>query len=77
MTYSPHLSELAGEGSPYRVLSIREVISLTSLSRATLYRMSGRTFPAPVRLTPTGSRVAWVEAEVRDWLSSRRGRLRE
>lgn len=71
MTYPPHSSEPLGEGSPCRVLSIRDVIKLTSLSRATLYRMRGRSFPAPVRLTPTGSRVGWIEAEVRDWLGSR------
>lgn len=73
VTYPPHPSQLVGEANPCRVLSIRDVIKLTSLSRATLYRMSGRSFPAPVRLTPTGSRVGWVEAEVRDWLSSRSG----
>lgn len=53
---------------PDRILNIRDVTRLTTLSRATVYRHAGRTFPASVRLTASGSRVGWKEQHVRDWM---------
>lgn len=49
-------------------IRIQRVSELVSLSRAAIYeRIAKGTFPAPV---PTGSgRVAWVESEVRRWMS--------
>lgn len=52
-----------------RFIPIDEVLNLTSLSRASVLRgVNRRTFPAPVRLTPTGRRVAWRHADVALWL---------
>ena len=53
---------------PNRILRICEVIHLTTLSRATLYRKAGRSFPAPIRLTAGGGRIGWREDSVRLWL---------
>ncbi len=52
-----------------RLLHLRSVIELTSLSRTTIYRLQARgAFPASV---PLGGRVAWVEAEVEAWCLER------
>ncbi len=52
-----------------RLLHLREVLNRTSYSRTTIYRLMGLgTFPASVSL---GSRVAWVESEVQDWIDAR------
>jgi prophage regulatory protein len=50
-----------------RLLKIAEVVSLVGVSRATVYRLidSGE-FPKPVQLS--ARRVAWVSAEVEDWM---------
>ena len=53
---------------PDRILNIREVMILTTLSRSTLSRKSGRSFPAPIRLTAGGGRIGWREESVRLWL---------
>ena len=52
-----------------RLLHLREVLSRTSLSRTSIYRLQALgTFPASV---PLGSRVSWVESEVQDWIDAR------
>ena len=53
-----------------RFLSMREVLSRTSLSKTHTYRMinAGR-FPRPVPLGP--HRVGFVESEVDDWMAAR------
>ena len=52
-----------------RLLHLREVLSRTSLSRTSIYRfMDLGTFPKSVSL---GSRVAWVEDQVEDWIQAR------
>ncbi len=52
-----------------RLLHLKEVLRLTSLSRTSIYRlMDLGTFPASVSL---GSRVAWIEAEVSEWIDAR------
>ncbi|MBV8656588.1 MAG: AlpA family transcriptional regulator [Burkholderiales bacterium] len=50
-----------------RMLRRPEVERLTGLSRSTIYQfISEGRFPAPVRLSARA--VAWVDAEVDDWL---------
>lgn len=52
-----------------RLLHLREVLSRTSLSRTSIYRLMARAqFPNSVSL---GGRVAWVEAEVSEWIGAR------
>lgn len=48
-------------------LNIKEVMRLTSLSRASIARYTAaRRFPKPVRLSP-GGRVAWRSSEIQIW----------
>ena len=53
-----------------RLLRISTVCEITSLSRATIYRLvaEGR-FPKPTRLST--NRIAWRERSVADWVASR------
>jgi prophage regulatory protein len=54
-----------------RVIRWPEVRALTGLSRTSVWRREREgDFPARIRLTP-GS-CGWIEAEVLDWLASRR-----
>ena len=56
--------------SDYRVLGIRAVCELTSLSRAHVYRrIQDHGFPKPIQLG--GTRVGWRERDVLAWLESR------
>jgi len=53
-----------------KILSPKEVVKLTGLSRVTLWRLErGDQFPKRVNLTP--ARVGWPEDEVEEWLESR------
>jgi prophage regulatory protein len=53
-----------------RMLRIAEVLRITGVSTATLYRwVKDGTFPAPVKLGPNS--VAWRASVVRDWIDSR------
>jgi prophage regulatory protein len=53
-----------------RIVRRAEVLHLTGLSRASLYRLITQAlFPAPVRLGTNS--VGWRESELRDWLESR------
>ena len=46
----------------------KEVVSMTGLSRATLYRyMDNGQFPQNVKLGP--GRVAWRQQDVMDWIA--------
>ena len=50
-----------------RLIKIKEVIKMTSLSRATIYKyMADGGFPKPVSLGAKA--VAWVEDEVENWI---------
>ena len=50
-----------------RLIKIKEVIKMTSLSRATIYKyMADDSFPKPVSLGTKA--VAWVEDEVENWI---------
>jgi prophage regulatory protein len=52
-----------------RILNIREVCALNSLSRASIYRgVAAGTFPRPVRLTSAGRRVGWRSEDVQAWM---------
>lgn len=52
-----------------RLLRLPDVKRLTGLSRSTLYRLSGTTFPERVQLTRRT--VAWRAKEVTMWLAAR------
>lgn len=53
-----------------RLIRIREVIVMTGLSRASVYRMIKKgEFPSQVKLSVRAS--AWVLGEVSAWVSSR------
>ena len=55
---------------PFKVLRCRDVVKLTGLSRATIYRLIvGEEFPHSHRLSP--GRVGWSEAEVEAWIRAR------
>ncbi|MEN5278188.1 AlpA family phage regulatory protein [Brucella sp. TWI432] len=55
-----------------KLISIREVCSLTSLSRTTLWMSVKRgAFPKPISLTPEGTRKAFVADEVQSWIEGR------
>lgn len=52
-----------------RVLRIKQVVELTGLARATVYKyIQERAFPRPISLV--GASVGWLEAEVEFWLAS-------
>ena len=55
---------------PFKVLRCRDVVALTGLSRATIYRlMDDEEFPHCHRLSP--GRVGWSEEEVEAWIRAR------
>ena len=52
-----------------RVLRIKQVMELTGLARATVYKyIHERNFPLPVSLV--GASVGWLRAEIEYWLAS-------
>jgi prophage regulatory protein len=54
-----------------RFIPLKEVLKLTSLSRAQIDRLENRgEFPRRVRLGP--GRVAWLLQDVLDWISERK-----
>ncbi|WP_417706509.1 helix-turn-helix transcriptional regulator [Rheinheimera aquimaris] len=58
--------------STSRLIRIREVISLTGLSKSYLYQLSNSGhFPKPVKLVEGGTASAWLLSEVNDWIESR------
>jgi len=60
--------------SPF--LSVREVVTLTSLPRSTIIKHSKTgQFPAQVRLC--GNRIAFVRADVQNWIDCRVASARE
>src|SRR5665213_1641625 len=57
---------------PPAFLRMRDVLRITSLSRATLYRrIAARRFPAPVHLG--GRACGWSTAALQDWISDPEG----
>ncbi|MBN8646741.1 MAG: AlpA family transcriptional regulator [Caulobacterales bacterium] len=54
----------------FKFIRLRDVIRLTSLSRATIYeKMKKHDFPTQVKLG--GKSVAWVEVEIQEWINSK------
>ncbi|MEH8124075.1 AlpA family transcriptional regulator [Aeromonas veronii] len=54
-----------------KLLKLKDVISMTSLSKASIYRqVNAGTFPAPVRTGPRS--VAWVVSEIESWIEEKR-----
>lgn len=53
-----------------RFFGVKEVVSVSGLSRTTIYRLekSGK-FPARYRLSP--GRVGWLESDIDQWIRSR------
>jgi prophage regulatory protein len=60
----------ATSGSPTRLIRLPKVIQRTGYSRSSIYaKIALGEFPAPVNL---GARaVAWIEAEIDQWISDR------
>ena len=61
-----------------QLLSIKDVIDYTSLSRSTIYEMINKesdhydpTFPKKVQLTKV--RVVWVASEIAEWINNKIG----
>ena len=53
-----------------RFLRLPEVIELTGVSRSTIYRwMANGEFPKQISIG--GNTVAWLEAEVEEWIHTR------
>ena len=59
-----------------RLLNMKDVVSYTGVSRATIYEMINEssdrydpTFPKKVQLTQV--RVAWVASEVAEWINAK------
>lgn len=53
-----------------RILGIDEVVRLSGLSPATVWRaIKAGTFPAPVRIS--ARRVGWRASDIRSWIASR------
>ncbi|PNM57670.1 AlpA family transcriptional regulator [Vibrio mimicus] len=67
------LTNLRGVNMPennIRLIHFREVLTMTGLSRSSLYRfIEENQFPAQVQLG--GRAVAWVEGEVQEWIAQR------
>lgn len=60
----------AAPRKPLRLLGLREVEHLTSLSKANIYRkINDGTFPVPVQVSK--GRVGWHHAEIDAWIASR------
>jgi len=56
--------------TPVKMLKLKEVVELTGLSRATIYRYEGRgKFPARRQMGPNS--VRWNSEEVVEWMKSR------
>ena len=59
------------------LIRINDVISITGIARATVYKLMGQSesgFPQAVKLTDStarGAPVAWVLSEVLDWTHAR------
>ncbi|CAM3268237.1 AlpA family transcriptional regulator [Vibrio ordalii] len=53
-----------------RLIRFREVLTMTGLSRSSLYRfIEENQFPTQVQLG--GRAVSWVEGEVQEWIAQR------
>ena len=56
----------------FRILRMKELQTLTGLSRSYLYHLAKEgSFPKPISLVPGGSSKGWLESEVLTWISER------
>ena len=54
----------------YKLLRLRDVIKMTSLTRTTIYNyMSEGKFPKNIHLGPKIS--VWIEREIQEWINSK------
>ncbi|MCP5128545.1 MAG: AlpA family phage regulatory protein [Pseudomonadales bacterium] len=59
---------------PDRFIRIREVMSLTALSKSHIYHLSAQgRFPRSIPLVEGGTSRAWVLSDIRNWMSERMG----
>ena len=64
--------ELVANYQEKRLIRIREVMALTSLSKSYIYQLTAQgKFPKRVQLVKGGSSVAWLESEVLAWIEAR------
>lgn len=62
-------SDISGSPSNFRLLALPEVMQLTGLKRATIYKwMSEERFPQSLKLG--GSSVRWRSDEIEYWIFS-------
>ena len=55
---------------PNRLLRLRQVLDIVGLSKSAVYaRIREGSFPKSISLG--GTSVAWIEAEVNDWVNAR------
>jgi prophage regulatory protein len=67
---SPASSSASNNQQPIRFLRFPAVLARTGLSRSTIWRLERRgEFPRHRRISRNA--VAWIEAEVTDWMRSR------
>lgn len=60
----------SGQGSPQRLLRLREVCRMTGLCRSMIYKMQAENrFPRRVKIGVRA--VGWLEEEVAQWLTDR------
>jgi len=68
----PNLKPTQENGQSPKLIRIRVVTQLTSLSKSYIYELSNKgLFPKSIHLVPGGSAVAWVEQEVLEFIESR------
>ena len=54
-----------------KLLKLKDVIEMTSLSKASIYRqVKAGTFPDPIRVGPRA--VAWVVSELESWIEDKK-----
>ena len=62
--------DVVARATDLKLVGIKTVCDLTSLSRATIYRLfEVDKFPKPLKIT--ASRVAWRQQAILDWLAAR------
>ena len=55
---------------PVRLLSIKDIAKITTLSQSTILRLvAAGAFPKPIKISP--NRIAWSDSEVRQWMLAR------
>jgi prophage regulatory protein len=56
----------------HKLIRIKDVIKLTSLSKSYIYQLSKENkFPKSVQIIAGGTAVAWVDSEIYNWINQR------